>query len=85
MRLRRRGLVCREAVELVTDYLDGALSRSEKARLERHLRGCANCTEYLSQIRATVTAAGRVDPESLTPEVEAQLVGLYRAWRPSKD
>ena len=81
MRLRRRALVCRQAVALVTDYLDDTLGPKDRARLENHLRGCPNCTEYLAQIRAVITAAGRVGPESLTPTAQADLVRLYRAWR----
>jgi hypothetical protein len=41
--LRRRDLVCQQAVELVTDYLEGTLSRSAR-RFEAHLAGCPHCT-----------------------------------------
>lgn len=85
MALRRRALLCRQAVELVTDHLEGALSRTDGMRLRRHLRGCANCSEYLAQIRAAIQAAGRVEPEPLSPEVESDLVRLYRLWRPNDD
>ncbi|HEX4033713.1 MAG TPA: zf-HC2 domain-containing protein [Solirubrobacteraceae bacterium] len=62
--LRRRDISCERAVSLVTAYLDGALTRSASARLERHLAGCPYCTEYLAQIRATmglVAASLRTD------------------------
>ena len=49
--LRRHELVCIEVVELVTDYLEGALSRRDTRRFDRHLAGCAHCTEYLAQMR----------------------------------
>lgn len=78
---RRRAVVCREAVELVTDYLEGALPARERARLERHLAGCPHCHEYFAQMRATIALLGRVEPESLTPEVRDDLVSLYRRWR----
>ncbi|HLF41763.1 MAG TPA: zf-HC2 domain-containing protein [Acidimicrobiia bacterium] len=73
--------MCRRAVELVTDYLEGALTRRERERLETHLAACPHCHEYLEQIRATIAALGRVEPESLAPEVRDELVGLYRRWR----
>jgi anti-sigma factor RsiW len=41
------GLTCVELVELVTDYLEGALSPSEHDRVERHLGACENCTRYV--------------------------------------
>jgi anti-sigma factor RsiW len=77
----RRDLVCRQAVELVTDYLEGALRRSEQRRFERHLAGCPHCTEYLAQIRETIRLAGRVTPEDLTPQMRDDLTDLYRRWR----
>lgn len=77
---RRRDVVCRQAVELVTDYLEGALSPRDRARLEAHLAVCPHCTEYLAQMRVTIAATGRVDVESLEPEAREELVGLYRRW-----
>ena len=49
--LRNRDLVCQQAIELLTDYLEGSLSRRQRLRLERHLRACPNCSNYLEQIR----------------------------------
>ena len=78
--LLRRQLVCQRAVELVTDYLDGALSPRQRARFEAHLRGCPHCTEYLRQIQAVIDATGTVTPKSLAPKARRELVGLYRQW-----
>jgi anti-sigma factor RsiW len=77
----RRRIVCHQAVDLVTDYLEGALSPSQRARFEAHLRGCPHCTEYLEQFRATIRAAGRVQPSELAPGEKAELIDLYRRWR----
>jgi len=79
--LRRRAVVCRQAVELVTDYLEGALSRRERARFEAHLAECPHCTEYLAEMRRTLDVLGRIEPESLGPEVRDELVALYRRWQ----
>jgi anti-sigma factor RsiW len=78
MALLGKDLVCRQAVELVTAYLDGALSWRQRRRFEAHLRACPNCSAYLEQIRATIAATGRIDPDSLDPEVRAELVELFR-------
>jgi len=79
--LRRKDLVCKQAVELVTDYLEGALSRRDRRRFEAHLRGCPNCAAYLEQIKMTIRLAGTVEPEDLTPEARADLTDLYRRWQ----
>ena len=76
----RRALVCRQAVALVGDYVDGQLSARDRARLEQHLAGCPHCTEYVAQIRATIDALGRAQPADLSDEAVDELVSLYRRW-----
>jgi anti-sigma factor RsiW len=77
----RHDLVCREAVELVTDYLEGRLSRRDARRFEAHLAGCDGCDEYMRQIRATIEILGNVQPEDLAPETRQGLMDLYRDFR----
>jgi anti-sigma factor RsiW len=79
--LRRREIVCQQAVELVTDYLEGALSRGDRRRFERHLRACPNCTAYLAQIRTTIALTGAIEADDLSPEATQDLTALYRRWR----
>jgi anti-sigma factor RsiW len=74
-------LVCQQAVELMTDYLEGALGWRARRRFERHLSGCPHCTEYLAQLRETIRLAGRVTPDDLTPQMRDDLTDLYRRWR----
>ena len=78
---RRRALVCRQAVALMTDYLDGALPERDRKRLEAHLAGCPHCTEYLAQFQAVIDAAGYVGPDDLSSGSLDELVNLYRSWR----
>ena len=80
---RRRRLACREVVELVTDYLEGAMPPSERARFETHLADCPHCTAYLAQMRSTLDALGRIEPDALDPRVRDELVALYRRWQAS--
>lgn len=81
MSRRKNAIMCRQAVELVTDYLEGALTAAERARFEAHLAVCPHCTEYLREMRLVIAAAGRVEPESLSAEARDDLVALYRNWR----
>jgi predicted anti-sigma-YlaC factor YlaD len=77
----RRDLVCREAVELVTDYLEGRMARRDAKRFEAHLANCDGCDEYIRQIRATIEILGNVQPEDLAPETRQGLMDLYRDFR----
>jgi anti-sigma factor RsiW len=51
------GICCQDLVELVTAYLDGALSPDEDARMNDHLEVCGACVEYVEQVRATTRLA----------------------------
>ncbi len=82
---RKEDLVCQQVVELVTDYLEGALSRSQRRRFEAHLAGCEHCTEYLAQMRATIELTGRLQAEDLSPEMRAEFSSIYRRWRSESD
>ena len=67
-------------MELVTDYLEGALEAAELRRFEEHIAGCGKCTEYLAQLRATITAVGSITPDDLSPEAERELLAAFRDW-----
>jgi anti-sigma factor RsiW len=81
----RGELVCQEMVELITDYLEGALTRSQRKRFDAHLAGCEHCTEYLRQMRVTIRLTGRLRAEDLTPAMREEFTELYRSWRAEGD
>ena len=74
-------LSCRELVELVTDYLEGALSKEERLRFDEHIGICEGCRIYLEQMRQTIVVAGRLSEESLAPDAERELLDAFRGWR----
>jgi anti-sigma factor RsiW len=82
---RREDLACQQVVELVTDYLEGALSRSERRRFDAHLADCEHCTEYLEQMRATIRLTGQLRAEDLTPAMREEFSDLYRRWRSQEE
>ena len=84
-RLRRRPpLTCAELVELVTDYLEGALPPREARRFEDHIAMCEGCTAYVEQMRAPLRVLGEIPPEALSPEAERELLDAFRDWRASR-
>ena len=72
---------CQELVEVITDYLEGALPAEDRARFERHLGKCEGCHAYLDQMRGTINALGHLPPESLSPEAERALLDAFKGWR----
>jgi anti-sigma factor RsiW len=76
-------LSCQELVELVTDYLEGALPEAERERFDAHLATCDGCSTYVEQMRVTLQVTGELTPASLSPEAEELLLAAFRAWRPA--
>lgn len=74
---------CKELVELVTDYLEGALSPADQRRFELHIGKCDWCKLYIDQIRLTIKAAGKLTEESLDPRARDELLAVFRTWKES--
>jgi anti-sigma factor RsiW len=74
-------LTCAELVELVTDFLEDALSVEERRRFEEHLTICEGCVNYLDQMRTTVALTGRLRVDDLSPEVTTEVIAAFRGWR----
>jgi anti-sigma factor RsiW len=73
-------LTCQELVELVTDYLDGALPDDELERFEQHLLFCAPCATHVEQMRETIRVAGAVHADDLEAGVADDLLEAFRSW-----
>jgi anti-sigma factor RsiW len=74
-------LTCRQVVELVTEYFEGALSPAERSRFEEHVMSCPPCRAYLEQMRETMRLLGGISEESVSPEAEDALVAAFRGWK----
>jgi anti-sigma factor RsiW len=74
-------LACIDAIELVTDYLEGALPDGERQRLEAHLATCDSCSEYLAQMRAVAGSLGGLRGDGLPRELRDSLIATLRDAR----
>jgi anti-sigma factor RsiW len=74
-------MTCHELVQLITDYLEGGLSRRDRRRFEHHLRGCDGCTTYVMQMRETVRVAGTLEEDALSPQARRELLAVFRDWK----
>ena len=68
-------------VELVTDYLEDALSPADRARFEAHIAGCEGCTMYLRQMREMLELLGELTTDSISPQAESELLATFRDWK----
>lgn len=72
---------CKQVVELMTAYLDGALSPGDRARFEEHIAGCDGCTGYLAQMRMTTRVLGRLAAVPVPEVLQKELVDAFRSWK----
>ena len=76
-----RDLTCSELVELVTEYLEGALETDEAERFEEHLTLCPACVAHFDQMRASVEATSHLRETDLSPDLANGLLAAFRGWR----
>ena len=72
--------VCRQFVEDVTAYLDGALSEEIVSAVEEHLADCPHCREYLNQMRQTIAATYALtedDVDEMPAEIRERLMQAF--------
>jgi anti-sigma factor RsiW len=74
-------MTCQELVEVLTDYLEGALAPDDRRRLEEHLDACPYCAEYVAQMRQTIDSLGRISEESIAAEKRDEQLAAFRGWR----
>lgn len=75
-------LVCRDFVELVTEYLEASVLEPLKTRIEEHLDECEDCERYLDQIRKTISLLGKLASAApVSDEAQTELTELFRQWK----
>jgi anti-sigma factor RsiW len=74
-------VTCRELVEVLTDYLDGALEPAERADIERHIVFCRGCADYVEQMHTTIGLLGLLDRDDPGPGPDERLLETFRSWR----
>jgi hypothetical protein len=75
-------LSCKELTEVITEYLEGGMSFSRRVSMQIHLGLCRHCRAYLRQMKATVTALGRLPDEPVPLGVKDELLARFRSMGP---
>jgi predicted anti-sigma-YlaC factor YlaD len=66
-------MTCREAIDVLDDYLESSLTPEVLEKLEAHLRACAPCRAYLATYARTKQLAAKVNRVEMPPEVKQRL------------
>ncbi len=66
-------MTCRHCQQLLSPYLDNALSDTEREDLATHLPECTVCREILRQLESTRQLLQTLPAREITPAMETQL------------
>ena len=64
---------CKDVIDLLTDYMEGALAPAATRRLETHLGHCPACEGFLETLRATRTAVRGLHASAIPEDCQARL------------
>jgi anti-sigma factor RsiW len=79
--MSERALTCHEVIDLLSDYIEGALSTDDRRRVDEHLALCDGCDTYLDQMRESIRLIGMVPEDQVPDEQKTALLSAFRDWR----
>ena len=73
-------IACRDLLELISSYLDGALPADVHAAIEQHVSGCDGCTAVLEEFRITIAMTGTLTEDQITDAQRDTMLAAFRGW-----
>ena len=77
-------LSCQEITEIITDYLEGRMSFSDRMRFQMHVGMCKHCRAYLRQMKATIGSLGQLPDEPMPTDVRDEMRERFAAWNATR-
>jgi hypothetical protein len=77
----QREYSCQEVVELVSDYIEGAMTPAQMTALELHLNFCDGCFALVDQVRQTAAMASVLPEEEIPAEIKTKLLEAFNDWK----
>ncbi len=74
-------VTCASGVQLLMDYLEGALPADLSADLEAHVAACPRCVAFVASYRETPRILREATAAELPAEIEESLPAFLRAHR----
>ena len=70
---------CQKAIDLLSDYLEGAISEDARAHLQSHFKDCPPCLEFFESYRKTSTLCRKSLMKTAPSDVVDRLKTFLRA------
>ena len=69
-------VTCEHSIELLLDYLEGALPPEEMKALDRHFKACPPCIDFLRKYRTTPSLCRKALESDVPPEMASRLTNF---------
>ena len=69
---------CKDSIDVLCDFLDGAMSADEEKKLIEHLEACPPCMEFLRTYRATPGLCKKALVKKMPSELSSRLTSFLR-------
>ena len=76
-----RDLACASGVDLLMDYLEDALPKDLRDRIESHVAACERCTAFVASYREAPRVVREAASFGMPPELEESLMVFLRGRR----
>ena len=76
-----KDIVCMSGVELLMEYLEGALATDVRTAIEAHVAGCPRCVAFIASYRETPRILREATATALPADLQASLRAFLRAQR----
>ena len=73
-------IACMDVVEVVTDWMEGALDDDLRTDLEEHLVICPDCAAFVHQLRLTRRALGQAGSGDVPAVLRERLLAAFSEW-----
>ena len=74
-------IACVSGVDLLMDYLEGALAADVRAALDAHVAGCERCVAFIESYRATPHILRQATSTLIPADVQQSLRTFLRSQR----
>ena len=76
-----KSIVCMSGVELLMEYLEGAVAPEVRASIEAHVAGCPRCEAFVGSYLETPRIVREATNLAMSADLEASLMVAVRAAR----
>ena len=76
-----KGVVCMSGVELLMEYMEGALDPDLRSAIEAHVAGCPRCEAFIASYRETPRIVREATRIEMPADLEASLQTALRNAR----